>query len=108
VGATIQVVLEAEDGYGAHDPQGVQEVPKDAFGAELPELGHQYTARGPNDEMVPFLVKEIRPDVVVVDLNHPLAGHTLHFEVAIREVREATAEEKEHGHVHEPGGHHHH
>jgi len=53
-------------------------------------------------------VKEIRPDVVVVDLNHPLAGCTLHFEVAIREVREATEEEKEHGHVHESGHHHHH
>ena len=54
------------------------------------------------------MVKEIKPEVVVVDLNHPLAGQTLHFDVAIREVREATAEEKEHGHVHEPGGHHHH
>ena len=108
VGATLQLVVEAEDGYGAHDPQGVQEVPKDAFGAELPEVGHQYTARGPDGETVPFLVKEIRPEVVVVDLNHPLAGRTLHFEVAIREVREATEEEKEHGHVHEPGHHHHH
>jgi FKBP-type peptidyl-prolyl cis-trans isomerase SlyD len=107
-GATRQVIVQAEDGYGAHDPQGVQEVPKSAFGPELPEMGHQYTARGPNGEMVPFVVKEIREDVVVVDLNHPLAGRTLHFDVAIVEVREATAEEKEHGHVHAPGGHHHH
>jgi FKBP-type peptidyl-prolyl cis-trans isomerase SlyD len=108
VGATKQVVVQPEDGYGAHDPQGVQEVPKEAFGAELPEVGHQYTARGPNGETVPFVVKEIRPEVVVVDLNHPLAGRTLHFAVTIQEVRDATAEEKEHGHVHAPGGHHHH
>jgi len=108
VGATKVVVVEAADGYGAHDPQGVQEVAKEAFGGELPEVGHQYTARGPNGETVPFVVKEIRPEVVVVDLNHPLAGRTLHFEVAIREVREASTEEKEHGHVHAPGGHHHH
>jgi FKBP-type peptidyl-prolyl cis-trans isomerase SlyD len=94
VGATKQVV--------------VQEVPKEAFGGELPEVGHQYTARGPNGETVPFVVKEIRPEVVVVDLNHPLAGQTLHFAVTIQEIREATAEEKEHGHVHAPGGHHHH
>ena len=103
-----QVVVTAEDGYGPHDPQGVQEVPKDAFGGELPEVGHQYTARGPEGEVVPFVVKEIKPEVVVVDLNHPLAGQELHFDVAIREVREATDEEKEHGHVHGPGGHHHH
>ncbi len=107
-GATKQVVVEPQDGYGAHDPQGVQEVPREAFGGELPVVGHQYTARGPNGEMVPFVVKEIRPEVVVVDLNHPLAGRTLHFEVTIREIRVATAEEREHGHVHGPDGHHHH
>jgi FKBP-type peptidyl-prolyl cis-trans isomerase SlyD len=71
-------------------------------------VGHQYTARGPEGEQVPFVVKEIRPEVVVVDLNHPLAGRDLHFDVVVREVREATAEEQEHGHVHTPGGHHHH
>jgi FKBP-type peptidyl-prolyl cis-trans isomerase SlyD len=108
VDATKAVVVEPQDGYGAHDPDGVQKVPKAAFGAELPEVGHQYTARGPNGEMVPFVVMEILPEEIVVDLNHPLAGRTLHFQVAIREVREATAEEKEHGHVHAPGGHHHH
>jgi FKBP-type peptidyl-prolyl cis-trans isomerase SlyD len=108
VGAAMKVVVLAADGYGPHDPQGVQEVPKEAFGGELPEVGHQYTARGPEGEQVPFVVKEIRPEVVVVDLNHPLAGRDLHFDVVVREVREATAEEKEHGHVHTPGGHHHH
>jgi FKBP-type peptidyl-prolyl cis-trans isomerase SlyD len=107
-GARTNVTVEAQDGYGAHEPQGVQEVPKEAFGGELPEIGNQYTARGPEGEMVPFVVKEIRDDVVVVDLNHPLAGRTLHFEVGIVEVREATDEEREHGHVHGPGGHHHH
>jgi FKBP-type peptidyl-prolyl cis-trans isomerase SlyD len=105
---TRQVVVTAEEGYGVHDPRGVQEVPKEAFGPELPEVGNQYTARGPEGEMVPFIVQEIRDDVVVVDLNHPLAGKTLHFDVAVREVRVATAEEQEHGHVHGPGGHHHH
>lgn len=107
-GAKLQVTVEPQDGYGAHQAEGVQHVPKEAFGGELPEVGNQYTARGPNGETVPFVVKEIRPDVVVVDLNHPLAGRTLHFEVSVVEVRDATDEEKEHGHVHGPGGHHHH
>ena len=45
---------------------------------------------------------------VILNGNHPLAGETLHFDVTIKEIREATKEEKEHGHVHGPGGHHHH
>jgi FKBP-type peptidyl-prolyl cis-trans isomerase SlyD len=67
-----------------------------------------YTARGPEGELVPFVVKELRPSTVLVDLNHPLAGKTLHFEVKVAEVRAASAEESEHGHVHGPDGHHHH
>jgi len=108
VGDARVVVVTPEEGYGDFDPRGVQEVPHQAFGPELPEAGEQYTARGPEGELFPFVVKEIRPDTVVVDLNHPLAGRTLHFEVTVREVREPTSEEKEHGHVHGPGDHHHH
>ena len=53
------------------------------------------------------VVTHVAGDMVTVDGNHPLAGQTLHFEVEIAEVREASAEELEHGHVHGPGGHHH-
>jgi FKBP-type peptidyl-prolyl cis-trans isomerase SlyD len=45
---------------------------------------------------------------VIDDVNHPLAGVTLCFDVEIVEVRDATAEERQHGHPHGPGGHHHH
>ncbi len=107
-GAATKVVVTPDEGYGDFDPRGLQEVPHQAFGPELPEAGEQYTARGPEGELVPFVVKEIRPETVLVDLNHPLAGRTLHFEVSVREVRLATDEEKEHGHVHGPGDHHHH
>jgi FKBP-type peptidyl-prolyl cis-trans isomerase SlyD len=50
---------------------------------------------------------EIGEDEVKMDFNHPLAGEALHFEGTIIEVREASAEELEHGHVHGPGGHEH-
>jgi FKBP-type peptidyl-prolyl cis-trans isomerase SlyD len=53
------------------------------------------------------IVTEVYPTTVKVDANHPLAGQTLHFEVKVVEVREPTAEELAHGHVHGPGGHHH-
>ena len=53
-------------------------------------------------------VVELKEDVVVVDANHPLAGETLFFHVDVREVRDATAEELEHGHSHGEGGAHEH
>jgi FKBP-type peptidyl-prolyl cis-trans isomerase SlyD len=53
-------------------------------------------------------VTRIVGDMVTVDGNHPLAGKVLNFDVEVAEVRDATQEELEHGHVHGPGGHHHH
>jgi len=107
-GDAKKVVVAPEDGYGPHDPRGLQEVPRDAFPADMkPEVGMQFTARGPQGEAVPFTVTDVKLESVVVDLNHPLAGKTLHFDVTVREVRAATGEELEHGHVHGEGGHHH-
>ena len=50
----------------------------------------------------------VEPNTIHVDQNHPLAGENLNFAVEVTEVREATEEELSHGHVHGPGGHHHH
>ena len=52
-------------------------------------------------------VLEVSDDEILLDGNHPMAGMTLHFDVEITEVRDATPEEMDHGHVHGPGGHHH-
>jgi len=52
-------------------------------------------------------VVSLQGDMVTVDMNHPLAGETLNFDVEITDVRDATEEELSHGHVHGPGGHHH-
>jgi FKBP-type peptidyl-prolyl cis-trans isomerase SlyD len=107
IGDTRQVVLSPDEGYGDHDPSGVQEVQRTAFppGFE-PKIGMELTAEGPDGEPVPFSVREVRPESVVIDLNHPLAGKTLHFDVTIREVRAATPDEIAHGHAHGPDGHH--
>ena len=108
VGSQKQVVVGPKEGYGEHDPDGIQTVPRNAFPANFtPEVGMTLTAEGPGGEVVPFSVQEVRPAEVVIDLNHPLAGKTLHFDVTVRGVREATDEEKEHGHAHGEGGHHH-
>jgi FKBP-type peptidyl-prolyl cis-trans isomerase SlyD len=107
-GDVRQVEVSPEDGYGMHDVRGLQEVPRSAFPTDMePAPGMEIMAEGPQGEAVPFVVREVKPDAVVIDLNHPLAGKTLHFAVTIREVRDASAEELEHGHVHGPHGHAH-
>lgn len=108
-GEAKKVVVPPEDGYGPHDARGVQEVPRDAFPADVqPAVGMELMAQGPGGEAVPFVVRELKPASVVIDLNHPLAGKTLHFAVTVREIRAATADELEHGHVHGAGDDHHH
>ena len=107
-GESLKVQVSAEEGYGEYDPDGVEEVPRAEFPEDLQlEAGGVISATDDEGDEVDFLVKEVRGDTVVVDFNHPLAGKTLHFEVTVKEVRKATAEELEHGHVHGPGGHHH-
>jgi FKBP-type peptidyl-prolyl cis-trans isomerase SlyD len=108
VGDQKKVVVAPGDGYGEHDPRGLQEVPKDAFPSGFdPQVGMELTAEGPNGEPVPFSIREVRPQTILIDLNHPLAGKTLHFDVTVREVRTATDEERAHGHAHGPHGHDH-
>lgn len=109
VGDSGQFTVSPEEGYGDHDPRGVQEVPKDSFppDADIKE-GMEFLAEGPDGDAIPVAVKQVKKDTVVIDLNHPLAGKTLHFDITVRDVRVATDEEKEHGHVHGEGGAHDH
>ncbi|MGC3997005.1 MAG: peptidylprolyl isomerase [Anaeromyxobacter sp.] len=108
-GEAKQVVVAPADGYGEKDDSGVQQVPRTAFPPGFqPQIGMQLFAEGPNGEEVPFTVSDIGLETITIDLNHPLAGKTLHFEVTVRGVRQATAEELEHGHAHGPDGHHEH
>jgi FKBP-type peptidyl-prolyl cis-trans isomerase SlyD len=107
-GDVRKVVVPPADGYGDADPGGLQEVPRTAFPPDLqPEVGQELVAQGPQGEPVPFVVREVRLETVLIDLNHPLAGKTLHFDVTVTEVRGPTAEELEHGHAHGPDGHGH-
>jgi FKBP-type peptidyl-prolyl cis-trans isomerase SlyD len=107
-GDKLSVTVEPSEGYGERDERLVQAVPRSAFkGVEQLAPGMQFQAQGPQGTRL-VVVTQVATDVVTVDANHPLAGQTLHFEVEIAEVRDATREELEHGHVHGPGGHHHH
>jgi FKBP-type peptidyl-prolyl cis-trans isomerase SlyD len=107
-GDEMNVSVSPQEGYGERDNSKTQQVPKEMFpeGAEI-EPGMQFHAQGPNGETVVVSVTSVENDTVTVDGNHPLAGVHLNFAVEIVEVRDASREEIEHGHVHGPGGHHH-
>ena len=106
-GNTVAVSVPPEEGYGTHDASLIQRVPKRSMqGSGEIKKGMQFQART-GDGMRLFTVTAVVGDMVTLDGNHPLADQRLHFDVAIVGVREATAEELEHGHVHGAGGHHH-
>lgn len=100
-GDEVEVSIPPEKAYGEHDEELKQVVPRDRFeGVEQLEPGMQFQAQTEGGVRI-VTIAAIDGDDVTVDANHPLAGETLHFEVAVRDVREATSEEIEHGHVHE-------
>jgi FKBP-type peptidyl-prolyl cis-trans isomerase SlyD len=105
-GASFSADVAAADAYGEKRDNLSQRVPKKHFGAQRLEPGMQVvlnTNFGPRA----VTIQKVGMSVVDVDLNHPMAGKDLHFDVEIVDVREASAEELEHGHVHGEGGHHH-
>ncbi|VAW55380.1 FKBP-type peptidyl-prolyl cis-trans isomerase SlyD [hydrothermal vent metagenome] len=107
-GNELSVKVSPEDGYGVKEANRIQKVPKDMFdNADEIKVGVQFHAQSPDGDAVVVTVTEIKDDAVVVDGNHALAGIELNFEVKVVDVREASDEEIEHGHVHGSHGHQH-
>ena len=104
-GDEVEVVVSPGDGYGERNEKLRQTMPKTDFPEEV-EVGMQFRASGDGQDVIVTVV-DVKDDAVTIDGNHPLAGITLHFDVTVREVREASEEELAHGHVHGPGGHQH-
>jgi FKBP-type peptidyl-prolyl cis-trans isomerase SlyD len=104
-GDKLNVRVEPAEGYGVRDDSLVQQVPRRAPNVQP---GMQFHAQSAQGQTRVVTVTRIQGDMVTVDGNHPLAGEVLNFDVEVAEVREPTGEELEHGHVHGPGGHHHH
>ncbi|MBX3706690.1 MAG: peptidylprolyl isomerase [Pseudomonadales bacterium] len=106
-GDRLEVTLAPADAFGERRPDWTQRVSKKYVpnAARLrPGMSIRLqTDQGPR----PVTVVKVGGKVVDVDLNHPLAGRTLTFAIEVIGVREASAEELEHRHVHGPGGHHH-
>jgi FKBP-type peptidyl-prolyl cis-trans isomerase SlyD len=106
-GDKLKVTVPPEDAYGLREEEMIQLIPRERFepGVEI-EVGMQFQT--PTEDGVSVVtVTQVDGDNVTIDANHPLAGVTLIFSVEVMDVRDASAEELSHGHVHGAGGHHH-
>ena len=112
-GESFSFEIEVGDAYGEYEEEAVVKLPKDVFNVDgkfneedFP-VGSMVPMTDQEGNMLRGRVLDIESDALIMDFNHPLAGHNLYFEGKIEMVRLATAEELDHGHVHGPGGHHH-
>lgn len=105
-GDSFKAAVTAAEAYGERRDGLTQRIPKKHFGAQRLHPGMQVvlnTNHGPRA----VVIEKVGMSVVDVDLNHPMAGKDLEFDIEIVDVREASADELAHGHVHGAGGHHH-
>ena len=103
VGDSLSVTVGPADAYGEWNEEALQEFSKENFEGDV-EVGATYYAENADGGITPFTVVEVQDDVIIADFNHPLAGQTLHFDVKVLNIREATEEEIEHGHPHGADG----
>jgi FKBP-type peptidyl-prolyl cis-trans isomerase SlyD len=89
VGGEKHVKVKPEDGYGLVNPNAFQEVPKEQVPPEGLKVGTILAARGPQGQVVPVRIHQIKEKTVVVDLNHPMAGKTLVFDVKVLDIQSA-------------------
>ncbi|HEB56901.1 MAG TPA: peptidylprolyl isomerase [Gammaproteobacteria bacterium] len=107
-GDEFSISIEPAQGYGERNDNMTQVVPRNMFESdEEIEIGMQFHAEGPDGNPLAVTVTQVTDDEITVDGNHPLAGVNLNFEIKVVEIREASKEELEHGHVHGAGGHPH-
>jgi FKBP-type peptidyl-prolyl cis-trans isomerase SlyD len=86
-----EIVLRADEAFGARDPAGIDVVPRSAFPDDVElDRGQELMLQGPDGETIPFSIVDVKGDEVIIDLNHPLAGKALRFDVTVREVRRAS------------------
>ncbi len=106
-GESLSLVIAPEDAYGQYVPEMSQVVNRNMFeeGSDI-EVGMQFHAQDHEGRVIAITVSEINGDDITIDGNHPLAGITLHYDVTVIDIRDATDEELSHGHVHMHGHEH--
>jgi len=112
-GDSFEFTLSSDDAYGQMDQDAIIDLEKSIFEVdgkidpEMLAIGNVIPMRDDQGNMLQGIVVNVGDEMVRMDFNHPMAGNVLHFTGNVIEVREASAEELSHGHVHGAGGHHH-
>ncbi len=107
VGDVIDIIMSPDDAFGEQDPELIRIEDIKSFPVDV-EIGMMFEADDPESgEVFIYRVTDVADGKAIVDANHPLAGMKIRFKATITEVREASAEEISHGHVHGAHGHHH-
>jgi FKBP-type peptidyl-prolyl cis-trans isomerase SlyD len=91
VGGEKRVTVKPEDAYGVVNAKAFQEVPKEQIPVNGLKVGATLAAKGPQGQEIPVRVHEIKEKTVVLDLNHPMAGKTLLFDIKILDVQPSLA-----------------
>ena len=107
VGEEIDITLAPADHFGEVQDEYIRQEPRDVLPPEI-KVGMVLEGQDEHGNIQLFHISDIGEELVTLNGNHPLAGLTLRFKAKVENVREATAEEIAHGHVHGPHGHHHH
>jgi FKBP-type peptidyl-prolyl cis-trans isomerase SlyD len=107
IGDSKDVIVQPVDGYGEFDEQAFMQAPRRDFPKDMPiEVDAELNVRDNEGNSKYARIESVDGDLVTLNFNHPLAGDELHFHVKVVDLREPTAEELDHGHVHESGHHH--
>lgn len=106
-GEQFQVTLPPEKAYGVRNEEAAQRIPIKHLATKTKLKKGMAVKVNTEQGMRDVTIVKVGKFNVDVDTNHPLAGMTLTFDIAIEEVRDATEEELAHGHVHGVGGHQH-
>ncbi|HSF33896.1 MAG TPA: FKBP-type peptidyl-prolyl cis-trans isomerase [Candidatus Tectomicrobia bacterium] len=88
VGAHARLELAPEEAFGAVDPAAFQDVPRGMIPAAVLQVGYAAELPGPNGTLIPFRIHAIHDDSVTLNLNHPLAGERVIFEVWVRHIQD--------------------
>lgn len=106
IGSNQTVVVTPEHGFGEVDPNRMQEFSKKVFNGDNLEVGMIVNLVSPEGDRVFGMIDSMTDETAIINFNHPLAGRTLKFDLNLLDIRDASQEEVEHGHVHD-GNHHH-
>ncbi len=108
IGSKKNVKIIANEAYGEYSEQAVQQANKNNFPKDVDlQVGMEFVANSPEGHQMPFVITNIKDEEVTIDFNHPLAGKDLEFDIELIDIRDATIDEMQHGHIHGPDGHHH-